>query len=137
MNIEQKERAQQVSPKRLWFGFAGGAASWIFAGLLNVLLAWQSCMGGEAGSAMFTQTWVWVVLGIITIGLLATGIAAGVVSYDNWRTLSGKSDFSEAEGRGREEYMAMVGVFVSVSLVAGIVWFAIPIYIIRMCVRSY
>ena len=137
MNIQQHERVHEVSPKRLWFGFAGGAAAWIIAGLLNVLLAWQSCMGGEAGSAMFTQTWVWVVLGIVTIGLLATGIAAGVVSYGNWRILSGSSDFSEAEGRNRQEYMALVGVFVSVSLVAGMVWFAIPIYIIRMCVRSY
>jgi hypothetical protein len=137
MNTDQQHERAQVSGKRLWFGFAGGAAAWVLAGLVNVLIAWQACMGGEAGSAIFTQTWIWVVLGIITLGLLATGIAAGMVSYDNWRKLSGSSDLSNAEGRGRQEYMALFGIFVSASLFAGMVWFAIPIYIIRMCVRAY
>ena len=137
MNTQQDERIQAVSTKRLWFGFVGGAAAWIVAGLLNVLLAWQSCMGGESGSAMFTQTWMWVVLGVITFVLLATDIAAGLISYDNWRKLSGTSNLSNAEGRGRQEYMALFGVFVSTSLLAGMVWFAIPIYIIRMCARAY
>jgi hypothetical protein len=126
-----------VSPKRLWFGFVGGAAAWILAGLLNVLFAWQSCLGGEAGSFVFTQTGIRVLLGVITFLLLALAIAAGVVSFQNWRALSEQREFSDAEGRGRREFMAMFGVFVSASLGAGIIWFALPIYIVRMCVRAH
>ena len=133
----QHEVSPAVSPRRLWFGFAGSAVAWILAGLLNVLLAWQACMGGEAGSAFFTQTGVRIVLGVITLGLLAVGIAAGIISYRNWRVLSRYPDFATAEGNGRQEYMAIFGVFVSAAMVGGIIWFAIPIYMIRMCVRVH
>lgn len=134
---QQIEVQERISPRRLWFGFTGAAASWIVAGILNALLAWQACMGGEAGSFIFTQTGIRIVLGVITIGLLATGAAAGFISYRNWRELSDKSDILAAEGRGREEFMALFGLVVSVSLGMGMIWFAIPIYIIRMCVRAH
>lgn len=138
MTQETKARSpQNISSGRLWFGFVGASVAWILAGLINVLLAWQACMGGEAGSFFFTQTGVRVVLGIITFALLALATAAGVISFQNWRALKQQPDFVEAEGRGRQEFMAIFGVFVSVSLGVGIVWFAMPIYIIRMCMRAH
>lgn len=132
-----RQHVTQVSPKRLWFGFGGAAVAWVLAGLLNVLLAWQACMGGEAGSLFFTQTGVRVVLGIITFLLLALAVAAGLISFQNWRALSRQEDLVEAEGRGRQEFMALFGMFVSFSLGVGIVWFVIPIYMIRMCERAH
>jgi len=137
MNYNQQlDPSHAVTSRRLWFGFAGAAAAWTLAGILNALLAWQSCMGGEAGSFIFTETGIRVVLGIITFGLLAMAIAAGLISYRNWRVLSDKTDIVEAEGRGRAEFMALFGMVVSVSLGVGIFWFALPIYIIHMCVRA-
>ena len=133
----QIEAPKRIAPRRLWFGFTGAAVAWILAGILNALLAWQACMGGEAGSFFFTQTGVRIVLGVITFGLMAVGIVAGLVSYRNWRQLSEKPDIVSAEGRGREEFMALFGMVVSVSLGMGMLWFAIPIYIIRMCVRAH
>ncbi len=133
---EQLERSEAVTPKRLWFGFTGAAVAWSLAGVLNVLLAWQSCMGGEQGSFIFTQAGIRIVLGVITFGLLAASIASGYISYQNWRALSQKPDIVSAEGRGRKEFMALFGLVVSVSLGMGIVWFALPIYILQMCVRA-
>jgi hypothetical protein len=133
----QVETRQPVSSNRLWFGFAGAAAAWVLAGLLNVLLAWQACMGGEAGSFIFTQTGIRVVLGIITFALLAVAVVAGLISFRNWRDLSREPDFLEAEGRSRKEFMAIFGVVVSASLTMGLIWFAIPIYVISMCVRAH
>lgn len=134
---QQTEVSIPVSSRRLWFGFAGSAAAWVFAGLLNVFLAWQACMGGEAGSFIFTQTGIRIALGVITFALLAVGAASGIVAYRNWRALSEKRDLLEAEGRGREEFMAIFGMVVGASLVMGIIWFAIPIYVVRMCVRAH
>lgn len=131
------QRQVTVSPGRLWFGFTGAAVAWVVAGIVNVLLAWQACMGGEAGSFFFTQTGVHVVLGIITFLLLALAAAAGLVSFQNWRALSAEPEFVEAEGRGRREFMAIFGVFVSLSLGIGIFWFVLPIYIVRFCVRAH
>ena len=135
MKADDKTRQTVIAPKRLWFGFAAAVAAWSLAGFLNVLFAWQACLGGEAGSGVFTSTWLRVLLGFITFGLLAVAVAAGFVSYRNWQRLSDKSSFVEAEGRGREEFMAMTGVFVSASLGIGIALFAIPIYILGICVR--
>ena len=135
MKADAKTRQSMISPKRLWFGFAAAAAAWSLAGFLNVLFAWQACLGGEAGSGVFTDTGFRVLLGFITFGLLAVSVIAGFMSYRNWQRLSEKSDFVEAEGRGREEFMAMAGVFVSASLGIGIALFAIPIYILGICVR--
>ena len=137
MSEQQQIEAERIAPRRLWFGFTGAAIAWILAGILNALLAWQACMGGEAGSFIFTQTRIRIVLGIITFGLMAVGAAAGFVSYRNWRQLSERPDIVSAEGRGREEFMSLVGMVVSVSLGMGMLWFAIPIYLIRMCVRAH
>ncbi len=126
-----------VCSRRLWFGFVGAAIAFHLAGALNVFLAWQACMGGEAGSFVFTQTGVRILLGVITFALLATGIASGLISYRNWRALSQEPEFAEAEGRGRKEYMAIFGVVVAGTLSMGMVWFAIPIYMIGICVRAY
>jgi len=134
---QQVEVSNRVTPKRLWFGFTGGAVAWVVAGLLNVMLAWQACIGGEAGSFIFTQTRIRIVLGVITFGFLAVAFASGLVSYRNWRALSQMPDLVSAEGRGRQEFMALFGLVVSISLGVGILWFALPIYIIRMCVRAH
>jgi hypothetical protein len=41
----------------------------------------------------------------------------------------------EAEGRGREEFMALSGIFVSASLVIGMVLFSIPVFVLNICQR--
>jgi hypothetical protein len=125
-----------VSPKRLWFGFSGAALAWIIAGLVDAWVAWVACMGHEAGSGVFTSLGMRVLLGLVTFGLLAVATAGGLISFGNWRRLSETREFVEAEGRGRKQFMALVGVFISVSLGLGIIWFSIPIYILGICVRA-
>jgi hypothetical protein len=127
---------EQVSTKRLWFGFAGAALAWSLAGLLNVILAWETCMGSKFGTGVFTDAGIRILLGFITFGLLAVSVAAGAVSFRNWRRLSRESNIVEAEGRGREEFMAIFGLIVSISLAVGLVWFAIPIYLLGICQRG-
>jgi hypothetical protein len=53
---------------------------------------------------------------LITIVLFGTVVASGIVSYRNWRRLSADADLESAEGRKREEFMALLGVFVSFTL---------------------
>jgi hypothetical protein len=129
--------SQEISPKRLWFGFTGAAVAWALAGFLDATLAWFACRGGEIdSSAVFSSVGMRVLLGFITFGLLAVATAGGLISFSNWRKLSECDDFVEAEGRGRRQFMALVGVIISVSLGMGIIWFSIPVYILRLCVRG-
>ncbi len=126
--------SKQVSETRLWFGFAAIPA-WVLAGLLNVLFAWQACMGGEAGSSVFTRTGIEMLLGFITFGLLIVGVIAGLVSYKNWQRLTDKTDVFHGEGTGRKQYMAVAGVIATVIMGAGMIWFAVPIYVLNICMR--
>lgn len=68
--------------------------------------------------------------------LLAIAIAAGVMSYRNWQRLSGHVRLMQAEGTGTLEYMALIGVFISITLGVGIVWLGIPLAILSLCVRT-
>ena len=130
------ENPELTTPKRLWFGFGSAALAWSIAGIVNVMLAWQACMGNELGSGPFTPTGMHIMLGLITFGLLAVSIASGVVSFRNWRKLSDHPDIVTAEARGRRQFMAMAGVLISTSLTLGIIWFAIPIYWLSPCMRA-
>jgi len=129
--------SNDVSPKRLWFGFAGGATAWVIAGLFDVILAWHMCLGADLGSnAIASQTGMRVLLGIVTFGLLAVATVGGIISFNNWRRLSEESDFLSAEARGRKQYMALSGVLVSAVLGIGILWFSLPIYLLSVCARA-
>lgn len=129
-------QSEEVSPKRLWFGFSSAALAWVLAGMIDASLAWFCCMGGEVGSSVFTTTGMRVLLGFITFGMLALATAGGMISFKNWRKLSQSRSFIEAEGRGRRQFMAAFGVLVSVALGVGIIWFSIPVYILGICVRG-
>jgi hypothetical protein len=131
------ESSQPVSPRRLWFGTVAAAVAWTLSESVNVALAWEACRGGPAGTGVFTQPGMRILLGVITFVALAVSIWAGVVSFRNWRALSQHADFATAEVRGRREFMSYIGVFISVALGIGIIWFVLPIYIIGVCVRAH
>lgn len=71
-----------------------------------------------------------------TLVLLFIAAWSGMVSFRNWRELTSAPDLSHAEGRSREEYMAIAGIFISFTLGIGIIWLGLPIAIIDMCVRA-
>src|SRR5271165_4147325 len=127
---------QHVSPGRLWFGFAGSAASWIALGIIDLLITWQACLGKEQYGGAHVEPGVKVLYLMVTLALLVTAVSAGGVSFRNWRELSGGRSLANAEGRGREEYMALIGVFVSFTLGIGIVLLGIPLALIDLCVRA-
>ena len=128
---------EPVSERRLWFGFAGAVPAWIIAGLVEVVLAWHVCMGQELGAKVsYTKLGMRVLLGVITFGALAIATAGAWVSFNNWQRLSEGSDFIESEGRPRRQYMALSGVLLSTAMAVGIVWFAIPIYLLNLCSRA-
>lgn len=135
MNADTEYRSQ-VSQGRLWFGFAGSAVAWLALGITDCLITWQACLGREQyAGARFEPGIKWLYLAF-TLALLITALWSGVVSFRNWRALSRAPGLSDAEGRGREEYMALVGVFVSLTLGIGIIWLGIPIAILDLCVRA-
>ncbi|HLV86446.1 MAG TPA: hypothetical protein VKV39_05670 [Candidatus Sulfotelmatobacter sp.] len=135
MNDHARTR-QHISPARLWFGFAGSAVSWIALGIIDLLITWQACLGQEQYGGAHLEPGVKVLYLAFTLLLLVTAISAGGMSFRNWRELSRGGSLIDAEGREREEYMALIGVFVSFTLGIGIVLLGLPLAIIDLCVRA-
>ena len=133
---DQAQTRQHISPARLWFGFAGSALSWIALGVIDLLITWQACLGQEQYGGAHLEPGVKVLYLVVTLLLLVTAISAGGMSFRNWRELSRGGSLINAEGRGREEYMALIGVFVSFTLGIGIVLLGMPLAIIDLCVRA-
>ena len=63
--------------------------------------------------------------------------AAGITSYRNWRMiLRSNAKFSNATATDRREFMALLGVFVSITLGMGVLWLSIPPLVIELCMRA-
>jgi hypothetical protein len=125
--------SQRVPRGRLWFGFAAAALAWTLQGFLSVVISASACQNGSYQWNWISESGVRVLLAVITIALLAVAVAAWVVSFRNWRGLSTRRELIHAEGRRREEFMALGGVFVSTAFVIGIIWGGIPLILINIC----
>jgi hypothetical protein len=125
--------SNRVPPSRLWFGVGAAATALTIQELLSVIIASLACHDGA-------YIWTWVsaggaraLLAVITLGLLAVTVVAGFISFRNWRSLSAQRQLIRAEGRRREAFMALIGVFVSVASAVGIIWAGIPLIMIDLC----
>jgi hypothetical protein len=136
MANEITSRVDHIAPGRLWFGVAASAAAWFVLGLTEILLTWAACLHREQLGGASGHRGVLLLTIVITVVLFAIIVASGTVSYRNWRQLSADVDLESAEGRGREEFMALLGVFVSLTLGFSTVWLALPLFILDLCVRT-
>jgi hypothetical protein len=129
-------RTDHVAPGRLWFGVAASAAAWFVLGFAEIMLTWAACLHREQLGGASGHPGILLLTVLITIVLFATIVSSGTVSYRNWRRLSSDADLESAEGRGRQEFMALLGVFVSLTLGFSVIWLALPLFILDLCVRT-
>jgi hypothetical protein len=135
MATEATSRSQEVSPIGLWFGFSAAALCWVGLGIADVLITWRECLHHERFGGASSHPGLLTLNIVIFFTLLAITIVAGIVSYRNWRRLSGEVPLARAEATGMREYLALIGVFMSVTMGLGIIWLGIPLLILQLCVR--
>lgn len=136
MSDERRIEVSAIQPLKLWFGVTGSALSWITLGCLDILITWQACTHQEDFGVPGTKHSMVIVLGLLALLLLAITIAAGVTSYHNWRFLSTKERILDADAIERHEFIALLGVFISVMLGFGICWLALPPLFLDLCWRA-
>ena len=135
MVTEMKENAV-VQSTRLWFGLAGSAAAWLTLGFIDLLLVWLECGYEEQYMQVIAHPHARVACFLLAVAFFAIAATAGVTSYRSWRLLAGESHLLRASAKGPREFMAYLGVIVSVTLGAGIVWLSLPPLIIEFCART-
>ncbi|HTU48387.1 MAG TPA: hypothetical protein VMF91_25225 [Bryobacteraceae bacterium] len=136
MDSPAQNPRHDVRPGKLWFGFTGSAASWIILSVGYVLITWWACVeNGQLGGGA-PRPGIALLYSLAAVLLIGTAFVAGLTSYRNWRQLSTARSLGQAEGRGRPEFMALLGVFVSFTLGIGLIWLTIPLLILNLCVRA-
>ncbi|HEY1581141.1 MAG TPA: hypothetical protein VGF82_29080 [Terracidiphilus sp.] len=125
-----------VASRRLWFGFATSAAAWVSLGFLDILICWRACTRQQGYGIPDPHPWARVLFFVLALLLLALTLTSGFTSYRNWRKLSLERSLLDAQGVERQEFMAIAGVIISVTLGMGIVWLALPPLFLDLCWRA-
>ncbi|MHB8755020.1 MAG: hypothetical protein ACYC92_08715 [Candidatus Acidiferrales bacterium] len=136
MAIESSIRAEVVPPKRLWFGLATGAAAWLLLGFFDLVIVWEVCGYATEYGVDNAHEYARVLAFVIAVVLFVIAVIAGITSYRNWRVLSRQKHLLDANATDRREFMALVGVIISITLGLGIVWLSLPPLIIQLCLRA-
>lgn len=133
--IQYAATPERLPQKRLWFGTCAAAAAFAAQEFICFQIAIQSCKDGHLGTwGTLSPGGVRWVLGGISCLLFLVALAGAVISLRNWRAVSERRRLSEAEGYGREAFMALAGIFISVAFLVGIVWLGIPMLVLNTCV---
>jgi hypothetical protein len=136
MATEIAQSQVPVTPRKLWFGFAASAFAWTAIGILEVIVAWRTCSSFGHGTGVTGHTDARVLSFALAIAVLALSLSAGFMSYRNWRRLSHRTDVLRAEGQERREFMALCGMFITLTLGMGMIWLAIGPLIVVACQRA-
>lgn len=126
----------KISSKRIWFGFAAAFFCWFGLGIADVMITWRECLHHEQYGTSSSHPGLLTLNIIIFLALFVVAVAAGITSYHNWRTLSGERGIFSAEAHRPYEYLAMLGVIMTITLTVGIIWFGLPLFIIQLCART-
>lgn len=125
-----------ISPRALWFGLGGSAAAWLLLGFIDILITWRACISPEPFAGTGPHSGTRAIYIIAAIILFAVVVIAGTISYRNWQALSQQREILQTTATDRREFMALLGVFVSLTLGFGVLWLAIPPLIVELCMRA-
>lgn len=109
-------RESAPSRRRLWFGVAAPPVAWSLHTAASFFLFVGLCRHGHHQAAARV-----LVLVVTALGLAGCG-AGGAVAYAAWAQLRGGRRLIEAEGRGQDEMLALVGLFMAVIFGVGVIW---------------
>lgn len=125
-----------VSNRRLWFGTAGPIAAWVVEGMTSFVFSDYACDQGKPLAPAMSRGGVVTILIVLAVLMLLLALAAGVVSWRSWRELSRAPKVADAEARGRGEFMALSGIFISVVFSIAIVWSGLGPILLGPCTVS-
>lgn len=136
MASENTSQPPVVSRGRQWFALWGAAAAWVGIYIADIVITWQACLHHEQLGGTSSHAGLLILNMIVFFALLATAIVAGILAYRAWRARSTSKNFFYADAEDRHEYMAMIGVLMTITLGVGILWMGLPLWIISLCVRT-
>lgn len=136
MATDKAVQGTEITPGRLWFGFVASAVAWILLGFIDIVITWRACVHQEQFGNASYHPGARAAYIAVELALLAIVVVAGILSYRNWRAISAQNEILDATATDRREFMALLGVFVSLTLGMGVVWLSIPPLMLELCLRA-
>jgi hypothetical protein len=136
MATERRMETSPISSKRLWFGLIASAVAWASLGFIDILITWRVCVHQEESGNPVAHPAARIIYVAIAVVLFLVVLTSGVTSYRNWRVISQQREILNAAATDRREFMALLGVFVSITLGVSVLWLAIPPLVIELCMRA-
>ncbi len=125
-----------VSQRALWFGFFAGGTAFSLEGFVCYTISSRACFIGQGSLGPISPEGVrWILAGITGV-LFLVAAAGALISYRLWRSLS-NSELVHAEGKGPNEFVALCGIFMNSFMAVGIVWCALILVFIDVCMREH
>lgn len=128
----QQSAAARRRDRRLLFAVLAAPAAWTVHEIVGVSIVGRTCALGGSGTLAVWQT---VVLGVVSIVAAAIAIASAWTALSIFRGAGG-TRITAAEGWNRVEFVALLGFFLSLLLLLGIVYFALTPLLVEPC-RSF
>lgn len=130
------ELTNHMLPRRFWFGVVGSVASWVTLGFADIAITFLACTRQENFGAAAPHPSVTAAFAVATILLFAVTAVAGMTSYRNWRRISSQPSMLDTMAVEHHEFLALLGVIISITLGVGILWLALPPLFLDLCWRA-
>lgn len=135
-NSEMSPPQPDIPHRRMWFGTAGAAVAWVTLGVMDILINWRACQHQEDFGLAPAQIGARILIGALGALMLLIALACGWTAYRNWRAVSRQKSPVNAPAVQRPEYMAVVGMIVTVTMGMGIVWLTLTPIFLTICWRA-
>lgn len=128
----QVTRPDTATDRRLVFAVFAPPIAWFVHEVVGV-----SVVGRECDKADVLAAWQWITLVAVSVTAAAIAIAGFFVSLGIFRRWSRSSASArDAEGRGRVEFVALLGMFLSGLLLLNILYFGVMPFVVQPCLRA-
>jgi hypothetical protein len=120
----------------LWFGLFGAAIAWSLQELSSYAILAHGCYPSWQPLAALSSPASWSAALVVSVVALLIGLTASLTAYRAWqRTSSGDESHTHHldVGEGRERFMALSGIIVSLIMLGNIVMNAIVLLSVPAC----
>jgi hypothetical protein len=120
----------------LWFGLFGAAAAWGLQELASYAILSHGCFPAWLPLAALSSRASWSAAVGVSVAALLIGATASLTAYRAWQRTSAGDESHTAHldvGEGRERFMALSGIIVSLIMLANIVMNAIVLFAVPAC----
>jgi hypothetical protein len=127
----------EVSPRILWLGFFSAGFAFALEGFVGWVISSRACYIGHGALGPISPGGLrWLLVGI-TVVLFGVSLNGGLLSYRNWRRLTGTSKLMDSEAEEANEFIALLGFLMSGFLTVGIFWMSLLFIFLSVCMREH